>query len=173
MLPKFKSAYVIMEPLNISDHYPVFAALHCDYPSFTPTPFYKWVIAGRPRNISHPAHKAYKDAKKHFRSCLRLHRKSHAENFFTSLDAQMSDPRRFFQSIRRHISFNFGTLTQRLIHEGKEYIHDSIREAWASYFESLATPVATPFLEEQLKILAAYHCSQSLPADEPDLVSEE
>ena len=38
MLPKFISAYVIMEPLNISDHYPVFAALHCDYPSFTPPP---------------------------------------------------------------------------------------------------------------------------------------
>ena len=45
MLPKFISAYVIMEPLNISDHYPVFAALHCDYPSFTPPPpFYKCLL---------------------------------------------------------------------------------------------------------------------------------
>ena len=59
------------------------------------------------------------------------------------------------------------------MHEGKEYTHDSIPEAWASYFESLATPVATPFSEEQLKILAAYRHSQSLPADEPDMVSEE
>ena len=135
--------------------------------------FREWVVASRPRNIFHPVCKAYKDAKKHFRSCLRLRRKSRAENFFTSLDAQMSYPRRFFQSIRRHTSSNSGSLTQRLIYEGKEYTHDSIPEAWASYFESLATPVATPFSEEQLKILAAYHCSQSLPADEPDLVSEE
>ena len=37
MLPKFKSASVIMEPLNISDHNPVFATLHCDYPSVTPS----------------------------------------------------------------------------------------------------------------------------------------
>ena len=77
-----------------------------------------------------------------------------------------------------HVFFNpsggilhqLGSLTQRLIHEGKEYTHDSIPEAWASYF---ATPVATPFSEEQLKILAAYHRSQSLPAIEPDLVSQE
>ena len=60
--------------------------------------FHDWVDAGRPRNASHPFRKAYKDAKKHFRLCLRLHRKSLAENFFTSLDAQMSDPRRFFFS---------------------------------------------------------------------------
>ena len=79
----------------------------------------------------------------------------------------------FFQSIRRHSSSNSGSLTQRLTHEGKEYTHDSIPEAWASYFESLATPFATPFSEEQLKILAAYRRSQSLPADEPDMVSEE
>ena len=34
---KFKSAYVIMESLNISDHNPVFAALHCDYPFPSPS----------------------------------------------------------------------------------------------------------------------------------------
>ena len=50
MLPKFISAYIIMEPLNISDHYPVFAALHCDYPSFTPPPPSTNACSVTPRN---------------------------------------------------------------------------------------------------------------------------
>ena len=78
----------------------------------------------------------------------------------------MSDPRCFF-SVHQGAYF-IQLWTQHLIHEGKEYTHDSIPEAWASYFESLATPVATPFSEDQLKILAAYRRSQSLPADELD-----
>ena len=76
----------------------------------------------------------------------------------------------FFFNPSGGILHQLGSLTQRLIHEGKAYTHDSIPEAWASYF---ATPVATPSSEEQLKILAAYHRNQSLPAIEPDLVSQE
>ena len=55
-----------------------------------------WVAAGRPRDPSNPVRTAYKEAKKHFRSCLRLNRRLSAENFFASLDVQTTDPQRFF-----------------------------------------------------------------------------
>ena len=44
---------------------------------------------------------------------------------------------------------------------------------WASYFESLCTPADIPFTKEQLLILESHHTTQSMPADEPDQVSEE
>ena len=124
-------------------------------------------------DLSHPVRKACKAAKKHFRSCLRLHRKSLSEKFFSSLDAHTTDPHRFFQAIRRHTLSNSFPPTQRLLYEGKEYTHDNILDGWATYFESLTTPDDSPFTEEHLKIIESYYHSLSLPADEPDLVSEE
>ena len=131
-----------------------------------------WVAAGRPRDPSNPIRMAYKEGKKHFRSCLRLHRRLSAENFFASLDVQTTDPQRFFRAIRKHTS-HITSHTQRLIHDNKVYDNDNIMDGWASYFESLSTPADVPFTEEQLLILESYYTTQSMPTDEPDLVSEE
>ena len=68
--------------------------------------YHNWVHAGRPRDIFHPVRKANKEAKQHFRPCLRLHCKSLSENFFSSLDAHTTTPHRFFQTIGRHTSSN-------------------------------------------------------------------
>ena len=134
--------------------------------------YHCWVAAGRPRDPSNPVRMAYKEAKKHFRSCLRLHRRLSAENFFASLDIQTTDPQRFFRAIRKHTSPSISH-TQRLIYNNKVYDNDNIMEGWASYFESLGTPADVPLTKEQLLVLESYHTTQSMPADEPDLVSEE
>ena len=89
---------------------------------------------------------AYKEAKTHFRSCLRLHRRLSTENFFASLDVQTTDPG-FFRAIRKHTS-HITSHTQRLIHDNKVYDNDNIMDGWASYFESLCTPADVPFTKE-------------------------
>ena len=65
-----------------------------------------------------------------------------------------------------HISNPYVSHTKRLIHND---VDDNIMDGWASYFESLCTPADVPSTKEQL-ILESYHTTQSMPADEPDLV---
>ena len=63
--------------------------------------------------------------------------------------------------------------TQRVIHDNRVYDNDSLSDGWALCFESLTTPVDIPFTNKQLLIQESYYPTQSMPVDEPDLVSEE
>ena len=132
-----------------------------------------WVSAGRPRNMSHPVRQYYKQAKKHFRSCLRLHRKTLSDNFFASLDHQSTDPQQFFCTLRKFTSSSCQPITQRLVLGDRVFNNDSILDGWASYFESLSVPDSTPLNEDQNNVLASYLHSCSLPTDDPVLVEED
>ena len=129
-----------------------------------------WVVAGRPRDPAHPARSAYKEAKKHFRSCLRLHRRVLADKFFASLDVHSTDSKRLFQSVRKYILPNRLSSTQHLEFDGKVFDSETILDGWASYFESLSSPGSISYSDEQLQILAEYSRLCSLPPDAPDLI---
>ena len=117
-----------------------------------------WVSCGRPRDPANPLRKAYKDAKKNFRSKLRLHRRTINDNFFASLDIDCSNPQRFFSKIRRHINPSSADLpTQRITYNNTVYEGDSLLDGWASYFESLVFLLI--FLSLQPKLRSPTNCS--------------
>ena len=122
--------------------------------------------------MSHPARQYYKQAKKYFRSCLRLHRKT-SDNFFASLDHQSTDPQQFFRTLRKFTSSSCQPITQRLVLGDRVFNNNSILDGWASYFESLSVPDSTPLNEDQNNVLASYLHSCSLPTDDPVLVEED
>ena len=111
--------------------------------------------------------------KKHFRHCLRIHRRNINEKFFASLDTE-SDPRRLFQTIQNHMSRkNQQPLTNYIVYNGVEYRDSSIIDGWAQYFEDLSVPKATAFNIKHLHIIRACQTLSTTSTDEPDLTDAE
>ena len=135
--------------------------------------FRSWVAAGRPRNANHPAHLAYKEAKRKFHSRLRLHWKLLADKQFASLDFNITDPQRLFFQVRKFTAQHNTPPTQHLVFNDRIYENDSLLEGWAEYFECLSAPSVSPFSAEQLEVVSFYRYIQSPPSGTPDLVSEE
>ena len=131
-----------------------------------------WVSCGRPHDVTHPARCSYKEAKKHFRTCLRLHKRNIDDMFFASLDIDSGNSQRFFRQIRRHTNPSSPPI-QRLSHGNSVYDGVNILEGWASYFEALSAPSDAPLTAEQASILSTCSNIASTRPDAPELLTVE
>ena len=132
-----------------------------------------WIAAGRPRCSDHPSRRAYKSAKRRFRSCLRLHRRSLADNMFASIDVQSTDVQQLFRHVRNMTTSQHKSHTQHLVVNNVEYGHNSLLEGWATHFEALSTPSESPLSHDQQQIMDSYLDIRSHHSDMPDPISED
>ena len=129
----------------------------------------KWVSAGHPCSVNHPARVAYKAAKKEFRACLHQHRRDLNTEVYESLDEQCSDhdPQHvhLFRSITNYTNpASAASTPSKLIVNGSLFQGDSILDGWANYFESLGIPHGTSFTPAELDLVHEYQSICSTPS---------
>ena len=128
-----------------------------------------WVRVGRPRSPTNLFHTRYKECKSIFRRIWRNHLSAQRDKFFQELDLSCSDPRKIFQKVRRARG---GALepTTTLSLDGHSFSGDELPDAWASYFENLASLPTDDFgadhnqlISDQFAALAQDSCSEFVP----------
>ena len=96
-----------------------------------------WCAAGKPRDTTHQLRADYKAAKATFRTLFRAHQRQQRDLFYQNLD--LSDPDKFFHHVRR--ANGIATEPTSILHvAGKAFQGKELPNAWANYFETLATP---------------------------------
>ncbi len=99
--------------------------------------FQLWSRAGKPSNPLHPLRLTYKADKRKFTRALRQFKRNETEEFYKLLDL---DSDKCFFHIRSRLD-RVEIPTSHLVVNNQSFVDDDgIREAWATYFELLATP---------------------------------
>ena len=133
----------------------------------------QWIKAGRPRQSDHPARRQYKEAKSAFRACLRTRQREENEEFLQALDLDSGDSGKLFRQLRRARGQACDPTTF-LTMRGCTYQGEDIPSAWASYFESLATPSNEDYDESFRQLInAEYESLLDLSVDDFTPLTEE
>ena len=133
----------------------------------------QWIKAGRPRQSDHPARRQYKEAKSAFRACLRTRQREENEEFLEALYLHSGDSGKLFRQLRRARGQACDPTTF-LTMGGCTYQGEDIPSAWASYFESLATPSNQDYDESFRQLInAEYESLLDLSVDDFTPLTEE